>query len=196
MTSEEMRLMEEKIETLFRTYYRNLVQYAEIILARSPCPTDPDRGEELVQETFALACSKWETFRTSPNPVGWLYLTVNYLALNAMRADYRWCSHVVQDQDAYFVQDQKTSPPGAALELEGLISPQDMALLRQLYLGGFTYKEMAQDIGVSRSAFAKRVSRIKKRFRTKYLEIENFFVEDREQPLPIGHNNSRGGSHR
>lgn len=112
MTSEEMRLMEEKIETLFRTYYRNLVQYAEIILARSPCPTDPDRGEELVQETFALACSKWETFRASPNPVGWLYLTVNYLALNAMRADYRWCSHVVQDQDAYFVQDQKTSPPG------------------------------------------------------------------------------------
>lgn len=193
MTPEEMRLMEEKIEPLFRAHYQRLVQYAQIILASSPCPTDPDRGEELVQEAFVLACSKWETFRVSPNPIGWLHLTVNYLALNAMRADYRWCSHIVQDQDSYFAQDRKTSPPGAALELEGLISPQDMALLRQLYLGGFTYKEMAQDIGISRSAFAKRISRIKRRFRQKYWEIEKFFAEDRDHPLPLGHNSSRGG---
>lgn len=193
MTSEELRLMEEKIEPLFREYYQRLVQYAQIILASSPCPTDPGCGEELVQEAFALACSKWETFQASPNPTGWLYLTVNYLALNAMRADYRRYSHVVPEQDAYFAQDSKTSLPGAALELEGLISPQDMALLRQLYLGGFTYKEMAQEIGVSRSAFAKRISRIKERFRKKYWEIENFFTEDREHPLPLGHNSNRGG---
>lgn len=195
MTSDEMRLMEEKVEALFRTHYKHLVQYAEIILAKSPCPTNPDRSEEVVQEAFVTACSKWESLMASPNPIGWLYLTVNYLALNAMRADYRWCSHVVQDQEAYFAQD-RTSSPEAALELEGFVSPREMALLRRLYLDGFTYKEMAQEMGISRSAFAKRVSRIKERFRNKYWEIESFLTEDRDQPLPLGHNNNGGGSHR
>ncbi len=195
MTLEDMRLMEEKIEPLFREYYRHLVQYATILLARSPYPTNPDRAEEIVQEAFATACSKWESFMTSPNPIGWLYLAVNYIARNAMRADVRWCSHVIQEpEDEYFTFGQ-TPPPGAALELEGFISEDEMALLKRLYLEGFTYEEVAQDMGISRNALAKRVSRIKERFRNKYWEMENFFAEDREQPLPLGHNNSRGGSH-
>ena len=194
MTSEEMRLMEAKMEALFREHYPKLVQYVGIILARSSYHTNPDRAEEVVQDTFEIAWNKWDHMMASPNPVGWLYQTANYVARNAMRRDARWYSHVVQDPEAYFAQD-KSSPPGAALELEGIIHPEEMALLRQLYLEGFTYAEVAQEKGISRSALAKRVSRIKERFRNKYWEIEKFFAEDRDQPLPLGHNNNEGGSH-
>ena len=61
-------------------------------------------------------------------------------------------------------------PPGAHLELEGHIPPEECRLLYRLYIVGDTYEEIAQEMGITQMALAKRVGRIKKNFQKKFLE--------------------------
>lgn len=58
-------------------------------------------------------------------------------------------------------------PGGASiqlrLELTGLISKEEHRLLSRLYVEGYTYEELAREMGLKKSALAMRVKRIKER---------------------------------
>ncbi len=195
MSTEEMRHIEEQMEALFRTHYQTLVRYAQVILSRALQHQDRGRAEEAVQEAFVIAWRKWESLLSSPNQMGWLCNTVNYVARNMIRADQRWTARLLQVQQT--VSERAIQPsPGADLELEGMVSPEELNLLKRLYFEGLTYEELAQELGTTKTALAKRISRIKERFRENYWESEKIFAGGREQSSPARHEKSRGGSKR
>ena len=47
---------------------------------------------------------------------------------------------------------------------------------------------------ITKTALAKRVARIKKKFRKNYRESEKKFVEDRAQTASAGHDKVKGGN--
>lgn len=69
-----------------------------------------------------------------PQSRGWLYNTVNNVVRNMIRADQQWASRLLQAQAALSHQPFQP-PPGADLELEGLVSQEDLDLLKRLYFG-------------------------------------------------------------
>lgn len=139
MAAPEMQFIAREVESLFRAHYSKLVWYAQTLLTRNAQTSDPGRAEEAVQEAFAIAWSKWEDLFASPNPAGWLYNTVNNVVRNMIRADQQWAARLLQAQAALSHQPFQP-PPGADLELEGLVSQEELELLKRLYLEGMTYE--------------------------------------------------------
>lgn len=108
---------------------------------------------------------------------------------NMLREEQHWAEHLLQ-----LPADITQPSPGADLELEGIVPPEDFLLLKRLYLYGETYEEVCQDLGIKKSALAMRVKRIKEQFRKNYMEIEKNFSSNSEQTAPTRHNTNRGGS--
>lgn len=50
-------------------------------------------------------------------------------------------------------------------ELQSCVREEEYRLLKRLYLDGSTYREISQETGLSQSAQAMRVSRIKQKVR-------------------------------
>ncbi len=172
---------------------QQLVWYAQTLLTRNAQTSDPGRAEEAVQEAFAIAWSKWEDLFASPNPAGWLYNTVNNVVRNMIRADQQWASRLLQAQAALSHQPFQP-PPGADLELEGLVSQEDLDLLKRLYLEGMTYEELAAEENLNQNTLAARVRRIKLRFQKIYREIEHFSDPPCKKSDTARHKEKRGGS--
>lgn len=156
---------------------------------------DWGRVEEAVQETLTLAWIKRDEVLEAPNVGGWLVKTLQYILKNMIRQDQQWGKRLLLAQKD-FGPNQTQPPPGAHLELEDLVTPEEFILLKQVYLERIPYEELCQTYGVKKSALAMRVKRAKERFREAYLESEKIFSDSSEQTGPARHNTSRGGSKR
>ena len=80
--------------------------------------------------------------------------------------------------------------PQDLLELDGL----ELDLLRRVYLEGYSYEELAQELGVKPNTLASRVSRIKAKFRKNFPDSEHFLQDGCKESRPPGHKEGRGGS--
>ena len=179
----------------FETYYKKLWRQAQRSLTQQTGRKDPDRAHEAVQETFLIAWEKPKEFLGSLSPVGWLVNTMKNVLRNMIREDQRWNARL-QEFQAHLDRDAAHPAPGADLELEGLIPPEELDLLKRLYLHGETYEELCEELGLKKSTLAMRVKKSKEDFREKYWESEIFSDPDVEHSGPSEHLSSRGGSKR
>ena len=189
MTSDESML--SVFEQYVRQYHKDLLRFASHLLRQNLHNLDVDQAEDLVQETLTIAWERRETFLASPSPAGWLYQTLKNVLRNAIRQEQRWTIRLLQAQQV--APTDVLPPPGGDLELEGFVPDEDLDLLKRLYLHGETYDELAQELGLKKSALAMRIHRIKEVFRKKYQETETFSSSACEQTTSGRHDNSRGG---
>ena len=187
--------LEEIYGHYFQTYYTRLWRLAQRILTRHTGRSDPDRAAEAVQEAFLVAWEKPKDFLGSVSPVGWLVNTLKFVLQNMIREDQRWHARLREFQ-AHLDRDAVHPAPGADLEIEGLIPPEELELLKRLYLYGETYEELCRELGLKKSTLAMRVKKSKEDFQKKYWESETFFDPDVEHSGPSEHLSSRGGSKR
>ena len=187
--------LEEIYGHYFQTYYTKLWRLAQRILTRHTGRSDPDRAAEAVQEAFLVAWEKPKDFLGSVSPVGWLVNTLKFVLQNMIREDQRWHARLREFQ-AHLDRDAVHPAPGADLEIEGLIPPEELELLKRLYLYGETYEELCRELGLKKSTLAMRVKKSKEDFQKKYWESETFFDPDVEHSGPSEHLSSRGGSKR
>ena len=155
------------ITALFFSNYQRLVRYARIIFQKHGGYIDPSgRAEEIVQEAFILACEKRDELIDAEDPGKWLTATVTYKIREALKEDRKWAKGLL-----LLPSEDEAEPFPEPNSLSDLIPAEDYDLLRRLYLEGFTYKELCDELNISKSALAMRVNRIKKAFRKKYEKI-------------------------
>ena len=161
-------LEEQFIEELFFREWSKLVRYAKIQLRRyGPNTIDHEgRAEEIVQEVFYTAYKKAEEVKTSENPVGWLYTTLTYKVKEALREDRRWLKGL-----SLIPMDEEVLSQADAFELGDIIPKEGYLLLKHLYLDGYTYHELCDKYGCTKSCLAMRIHRIKKEFKKNYEKI-------------------------
>lgn len=202
MSTPRKPLGEAEFNQLFHTYHKPVFLYLRTLLARRGHPPDPHLVEDLTQEAFTILWEKQESFLASPNPIGWLYVTAANLARNHLRTQQRWAACLAQ-VDPEFLEAQPDPRPLEAglLNLEGVVAPEELDLLRRVYLEGYSYEELAQELGTKPNTLASRVSRIKAKFRKNFPESEKFFPESEKflqdgckESRPPGHKEGRGGS--
>ena len=97
---------EEIIAQLYREMYRKLVVYAENALNDS-------LAEEAVQDTFRIACSKYDELMNSSNPQGWLMNTLKNVIRNIRKEQ--------ANLNKYFVMTMALDTDTGSTHFHGLI---------------------------------------------------------------------------
>jgi len=152
------------ISDLFEKEYAGLVRYAQIVFQKRGGYVDPrGRAEEIVQETFYLAIEKRDELIAREDKKAWLISAVSYKVRDALKEDRKWVKGLLllpDEEKAFSFQEPEETPE--------YISKEDYRLLRRLYVEGYTYKELCEELGMSKSTLAMKINRIKKAARKKY----------------------------
>ncbi len=141
-----------EIEKPYKEMYPVLHVYALRILV------DDALAEETAQDAFCIACDKREQFLSSPNPQGWIMLTLKHVMQNMLRTQAKL--------QRLLSLNEGEEPPAEAGELmsvdllfSNVAASEDFQLLKRIALDQCTMPELAHELGVSVEACKKRVQR-------------------------------------
>ena len=153
-------------EAIYRTEYSKMLRLARLQMLRSGLPDAiaEDRAQDAVQLTFAIAWDYRKDLMQKESPIGWLYEALKYKTMSVISAEWKWRNRMEQLElygDTFFSDPSVDSE--AKLLLSSMVSPEDLLLLKKLYLGGYTYDTLSREMGISRSALAMKVHRLKKK---------------------------------
>lgn len=166
LLNDKKRLEAQKaqFEQLYREHCQSLLRMA---LSRMKNYTSLElytagRAEEAVQETFSIAWEKRDDFLASPAPLGWLIRALDFKIKELLRDEHTWRKRLLRFSEQATGHGQEDDFQLRS-EMLSVISEEEYALLKQLYLDGSTYKELSELLGIKQSTLAMRVKRIKER---------------------------------
>ena len=152
------------IARLYKEMYYNLYTYAYGILR------EKELSEELVQETFRIACGKPAEFLSSENPKGWLMNTLKNVMWNERRKRATMAKHIVS---AETVDIERIVSPDSGSNIDlmysDLVDEADFQLVKRVAVDKYTMLEAAEELGISEDACKKRVQRVKEKMRKNFL---------------------------
>jgi len=126
--SKQEALSKEEFSVIYLAHYDAMKRYAARAFYAAGRP-DPQRVQDAVQETFRILWEKPVSYRNSPSPDGWLYVTLSNTIKNQLRQDNRQAKLLLKVQAAW--PEEVHPAPGADLELEGFVPQEDLELLMQ-----------------------------------------------------------------
>lgn len=157
--NEEQR---QRIGELYLEIYDTLMAYAR-------CSLDGESlAEEAVQETFRIACQKPDALCNSPNPQGWLMLTLKNTIRN-IRSSRATAKRIIE---TYLIAQNKENlfwEDTIQLDIlyKNVADTEEFKLLSELAIEGRSHEEMARSRGITISACKKRVQRAKEKLQKK-----------------------------
>ena len=151
-----------EIERLFRQIYPLLVEYAESSLKNFA------QAEEAAQDAFRIACQCPEALLHSPNPEGWLIITLRNVISNIYRRQ-AGAQRYLQEQIASCPPEKVMSHNEELPEFlyQDLADTEEFRLVKALVLDGKSYQELAMDRNITVGTCRKRMERAKKFLREK-----------------------------
>lgn len=149
-----------EIETLYKQMYRALYAYALRVLQ------NPVLAEEAIQDTFCVACAKWEQVLSNPKPQGWIMMTLKHVMQNMLRTQSR-LQRMLSLSDGEELPADKPELLNVDLLFGNVADSEDFRLLKCMALEQYTIPELAQELGISVEACKKRVQRARKRLQKK-----------------------------
>lgn len=152
----------KEIHRLYLQMYAKLFEYA-----RSSLDNDA-MAEEAVQDTFAIACQKPESLCRSPNPEGWLVITLKNVISNTLRSQNA-AKRILIDYIAANSSELTTSNDLVGLEIlyDNIKDLEEFGLLKERVLEGKSYLQLANERGISVASCRKRMQRAKELLRKK-----------------------------
>lgn len=147
------------IEQLYREKYNRLCDYARKLLAGSAA------AEDIVQDTFVMACAKIELLRQHPNPGGWLMLTLKQNVYNYWRL--RDClTNIIVDMPMEEWLDNYPDNQLPADDLDflygDLVKYKEYEILKKFAVEGYSTAEIAAEYGINVNTCKQRIFRAKK----------------------------------
>jgi RNA polymerase sigma-70 factor (ECF subfamily) len=113
-------------------------------------------AEEVTQDAFAHAWSRWPRVRDSPSPAGWAYVTAFRLLNRALRRHRRaFMATAPGDSDHSSSTEQRVDVLRA---LRGLPASQQQAVVLR-HLLGFSTAEAAERLGIRETAVRSTLHR-------------------------------------
>lgn len=161
------------IEEMFMTEYEKFRAIACAILS------DPPLAEDCVQKAFCVALEKEDELEGHPSPIAWMTVVVKYTALAEMKnrdthnkrnVSWEWDIAGNERADSAVMKDDRNYTQ--ILEtLRSELKPEDYGLLMRSIEENVRGEDVAEEFGLSRNTYYKRMERIRKRVR-KVLDME------------------------
>lgn len=145
------------IEQLYNDMFAMLYAYAFSALQH------PAEAEEAIQDTFRIACCRAAELEAAENRNGWLVNTLKYVLCNHRRTRARMSRLLMR---TILYEDELLQPDPAQdadNTVEEALSPQDLALVKYLFLEQHTMAEATEKFGLGMEACKKRVQRVRKK---------------------------------
>lgn len=155
----------QEIARLYKEMFEKLYTYAYGILR------EKELSEELVQETFQIACDKPSELLSSVNPQGWLMNALKNVIWNAQRKRATMAKYIVATETVDI--ERIVSPnPSSNIDLmySDLISEAEFQLVKRIAVDRYTMLEAAEELGISVETCKKRVQRAKSKLRKHFEE--------------------------
>lgn len=152
----------KQIEQLYLELFDRLMVYALSVLENSAL------AEEAVQETFRIACQKPECVCSSPNPRGYIFITLKNTIRN-IKSTRRTARRLLERYITAQTSDMLICDNKLRIEItyENVAELEEFQLLKELAIEGKSHEEMAAKRGISVSACKKRVQRAKEKLQKK-----------------------------
>ena len=152
----------QQIAALYLELFDQLKAYAKPSLGSAAA------AEEAVQETFRIACQKPDALCNSPNPQGWLYLTLKNTIRNILKSRAT-AKRIIEQYLATRIEEILLSENQIDLQVlyEDLADTEEFKILSELAIGFKSHKEMADARGITVAACKKRVQRAKEKLQKK-----------------------------
>lgn len=150
------------IGDLYNEHYEMLFNYAYSVLRNE------DTTEEVIQETFRVACANINKFLESKNKKGWLVRTLQFSIKRFIRQKQTMSKYIARlpdDFDFNNIADERLPDDDVDMLYEDLAQHKDFELLKEFSVNDRPIKEIAEKRNLSIDACTKRLSRIKKKFR-------------------------------
>ena len=167
---------EEFITQLYKEMYEKLVVYAENML-------NEGLAEEAAQDTFRIACSKYDELMNSRNPQGWLMNTLKNVIRNIRKEQANLNKYFVMTMsldDEKFMEiravgtdiHKRLEDTEVDLMYSDLLTEEEYRLLTLIVRYRYSVLEAAQEFGINVETCKKRAQRAKKKLR-KILEKDD-----------------------
>lgn len=156
----------EKLEYYFHCWYSLLYEYAMRIFHNHHV------AEELVQDTFLIACKNMDQIERNDNPKKWFFCTIRNLMRNVYRKDAainKYRADIPEDDTLIGSTGEEVSFQAMYTDLLG---KEDFELLNLVVLHGESIQNAAEQLGISVEACKKRVQRAKIKLRGLLEEID------------------------
>jgi len=149
---------------IFENEYEKMVGCAISYLAlKNSGAQIKSKAEVAVQEMFALAWERRQEVLSCEKPIGWMYEAIGYKVKELLREENKWEKRLRRYKEFYI------PPTGPHIELEfelgGIVPKEDLDLLYRIYVEGYSYQELCEEMNLTKAALADRVHRIKKKIR-------------------------------
>jgi len=148
------------VEFWYRQYSTYLFRYACLFV-------DSHTAEEVVQEAFRIVCEKGSLDQIE-HPKTWLRKITEYVIKNRSREREKWKAMLVDVEnlpDDFWGRHE--DEPNIELEYAGVVSQDDLHLLKLLAVDGYTYVEAAREFKTTSEACRKRAKRAEDKLRKK-----------------------------
>lgn len=155
------------MEKLYREFFAQLRLYAKAALG------DPEQAQEVVQDTFHEAVRHIDVLLVHENPKGWLMDVLKKKIMHARRSANRYTLHFISlDSDIEFTDPLLASEDlipnnvhDTLKEIRRVLSEKEWELLRKITLENQSYKNVAEELGITVWTCQKRVERIRKKIK-------------------------------
>ncbi|MDR0445430.1 MAG: sigma-70 family RNA polymerase sigma factor [Oscillospiraceae bacterium] len=157
------------VERLYRECYEELCRYAQQKLNRR------DRAEELAQDAFVVAVRRRDELPELLNPVAWMYGVMRKLILrecidrSVIAANTIPLAELSAKHEPYYTENMDLYDTyedfAAYSDLPDNLSESDRKLLYDVYIDGYSLREVAAVLDITYEACRKRLERARKNAR-------------------------------
>lgn len=142
------------IADLYDEMYDLLLSYATSSL------TSISQAEEAIQDTFQIACQKVDDVSSSPNPQGWIYITLKNVVSNELKQRFRDTKIITDSLGDHIDRlGHATDQLDVDLLYGNVADTPEFKLIKAIALDGKSLLEISKELGISLDAVKKRAQR-------------------------------------
>lgn len=144
-------------ESLFRQQYPPLVRHATQLL------NDPEEAKDVVEEAMEQAWKRWDTLAETQR-TSWLFTTVRHLAINRLKHRQVKTDHAegIREATVFDLQSQYWEHEYQLRQAESVVKAlgePTRTIVRLCYFEQNTYRETAEQLGISPDTVKKHISK-------------------------------------
>ena len=172
MQKEETTVDRQEFDEMYRNTYAEIYKFIRYRV------TDRELAKDVLQETFYIACKKWDIVRELSNPTGWLINVAKNKIRELNKALKKLECEVALETDEYIVNEDGYEKSELEIVLIDKLTEEEKRRFIKYFVCGYTIAEMAGLEKISENNMSVRISRLRDKIAQ---SISDEFVFDKKR---------------